>query len=124
MWYTRIAGKTLVVFGRHWRKEWNQERIGLVRQIICMVVTWQLGSKRTTFTWKEVQDHAKTGADLGADASEASNIVLGPAAGKSVRRRWMFLMSEMVVVFALSGLGIGLIGLTTVWKACQVLSNL
>lgn len=64
-----IASKLLVEFGRVYRKGWDLERQQLFAQVFELLVVWQLGSRRSTFAWREEASQAKALAETeGEDA--------------------------------------------------------
>ena len=115
----------MIAFGRRWRKGWERDRVKLFSQVIELLVVWQLGERRTNFVWREEGKRAdKLGKDEGeepvrgsaklplgseiADLSREQGIKMGKEVGLDVKRRWKWLLAELVGVVAVGGAGLAL----------------
>jgi len=88
-------------FSAVYRGGWEIKRQALFRRVIVLIVAWQLGERRSTFTWKEAADHEKKISELVSDeAGESSGLEFGIAIGKEVRSQAMRLFAEMGIVVA------------------------
>lgn len=96
-----LVGWTFVTFGRSWRKGWERERQLWFRDVIGLLVLWNLGSRRSTFAWrKEERREEKLGEDEGEELESPLSVK-----GKDIKSRWWWLIGEMVGV-----LGVGMVG--------------
>lgn len=109
--YARWASKALIVFGKHYRKGWEVERVACTRLLVSMIVCWQLGVKRTKFTIKSfikdvgpitaletpgvVVDEKLEVIDEDDEDTLDPAVTMGVEAGKGIIRRWKRLIYEM-----------------------------
>lgn len=47
VWRDTTASWSLIYFGRFWRKGWEEDRVGLWKQVLELLVVWQLGERRS-----------------------------------------------------------------------------
>lgn len=48
VWRDTAASWSLIYFGRVWmRKGWEEDRVGLWKQVLELLVVWQLGERRS-----------------------------------------------------------------------------
>jgi hypothetical protein len=115
------SGYILTEFGRRWRKGWEAERMELFRELIYLLTVWQLGERRTTFAWRsDERRDQKLGEDEGEEPVSThcrrsiggklifrrlQGIKMGKEVGIVVKRRWAYLIGEMVVVCGVVGVG-------------------
>lgn len=61
-------GWTFVHFGRAYRRGWEMDRQGWFREVIPLLVLYNLGERRSTFAWrKEERREEKLGQDEGEE---------------------------------------------------------
>lgn len=106
-------------FSRYYLARWELSRQDLFRRVITLIVAWQLGERRSKFTWKEEADHAKKVSELQElhkdkqdDLGEAPGLEMGIKVGKQVRWQARLLFGEMGVVLA----SLGLVSAYGAWK--------
>ena len=105
-------------FSARYRPQWEVQRQNLFRRVIYLIVCWQLGERRSTFTYKEQQDHAKKVDELEKDSKEAgegAGVSFGIEVGKQVRSQARWLFVEMGIVVA----GLGVVSALSAWQVCK-----
>lgn len=61
-------GWTFVHFGRAWRAGWERDRQAWFRNVIPLLVIYNLGERRSTFAWRaEDRREQKLGEDEGEE---------------------------------------------------------
>jgi hypothetical protein len=104
---------SLIAFGRVWRPSWEVERATITRTLVTMIVSWQLGERRTRFVSKPFGALADVGKNDPDWEDLDPSIPLGPEAGKCIVARWKWLLAEMGGLLALTGAS----GLAVAWGA-------
>lgn len=89
---------SLIAFGRCWRTGWEVERVTITRTLVTMLVTWQLGERRTRFVSKPFGTLAEVMKDDPDWEEMDPSIEMGPAAGQKIVKRWKWLLGEMAAV--------------------------
>lgn len=105
-------------FSAVYRPQWEVQRQNLFRRVMYLIVCWQLGERRSTFTYKEQKDHEKKVSELeqmSKEAGEGAGVEFGLQVGKQVRSQARWLFVEMGVVVA----GLGVISTLSVWHICK-----
>jgi len=113
-------------FSRYYLGRWELARQDLFRRVITLIVAWQLGERRSKFTWKEEQDHHKKVNELQEENSEKrddlgedAGLEMGIKVGKEVRWQARLIFGEMGIVLA----SLGVVSALGIWKAARFLSS-
>ena len=107
-------------FSRSYLGRWEIQRQALFRRVITLIIAWQLGNRRSRFTWKDEKDHDKKISELLHDeAGEPPGLDMGIAVGKEVRSHARWLFGEMGCVLA----GIGLLSVLAVWQTAKIVMS-
>lgn len=94
-------------FGRYYRPQWEISKQLLLKRMITLVVTWQLGEKRSTYTWRDHQHHESKISDMmkdHAEAGEDSGLEFGMHIAKEVKWQAQRTFIEMGCVIALGAI--------------------
>lgn len=74
-----------------------------MREVIMLVVVYNLGERRTVYAWRTPEEHAEK---LKEGEGEGPGVKMGREVGLSMRRRWTWLMGEMAAAIGVVALGV------------------
>lgn len=103
-------------FARYYRASWDLRRQELFRTIIVTMVAWQLGERRSKYTWKNEEDHGKRidqlSSDLYRDEGETSGLQFGVDVEKKLKLEAGSIFLEMGIVL----LGLAMAVIAIIWQ--------
>ena len=102
-------------FSRFYLGRWEIQRQILFRRVITLVIAWQLGNKRSRFTWRDEKDHEKKISEMPEEAGEAPGLDMGVPVGKEVRSQATWLFAEMGCVLA----ALGVVSIGVLWQSVR-----
>lgn len=92
-------------FGKYYRAGWEIDKALLFKRVMTLVVTWQLGEKRSTYSWRDERHHSSKISDMLAEhagAGEDTNLEFGKHIATEVRWKAKMIFFELAGVCLLT----------------------